>query len=228
MKLFQGMLEHYRKLEPGDTDAWSPLAFEKEVWHRNRIFQQLREGLVAAKADVTRDRFFDVGCGVGRSTRTLLEFGISAAQISGLDLRAEAISAARRAHPGIEFVSVDALDEYRGGNFDWVMQCTVFSSLRTEAERSELARFMIRVTRPGGHIFWWDRQRANDFAGADVLVPERYFADCETRYTSSVSIRPMLTEAIRGGRWTRGLELLQDRLGFPRSHRAALFRTPRK
>ena len=92
--LDDSLQEHHRGVshfvEPGDSDAWSPLAFEKEVWHRNRISQQLRIALLAAKIDVTQHRFLDVGCGLCwlQHRAVPLEFGISPQQITGLDFAA--------------------------------------------------------------------------------------------------------------------------------------------
>ena len=48
--------------------------------------------------------------------------------------------------------------------------------MRGEDARRHVASELRRVLSPGGHLFFWDLIRANDYAGGDALVAEDIFA----------------------------------------------------
>jgi trans-aconitate methyltransferase len=96
----------------------------------------------------------DVGCGVGRSTRLLIEFGLRPENIMGIDLRSSAIEHARRLNPAIPFRTVNSLDDWPLElEFDLCMQCTVFSSIPGVERRRLTARMMAEAVGNKGFIF---------------------------------------------------------------------------
>ena len=91
----------------------------------------------------------DLGCGPGRVTAHLASLGLA---VFGVDLSAEMVAVARRAHPGLRFEtgSITALDQPDGslrGVVAW------YSIIHTPPERLRLAFAEIhRVLAPDGHL----------------------------------------------------------------------------
>jgi SAM-dependent methyltransferase len=77
-----------------------PLVVRRPRGDRLRVWRQ-REQFAEGPADTVR--VVDVGCGNGRSTRALLEFGVRPQNVVGLDLRMSAIEYARTVNPAIAY-----------------------------------------------------------------------------------------------------------------------------
>lgn len=162
--MFEDLLTEYERLEPTGTDAWNPLHDDHELWHRVRLFIALGWALKQIPISIEKLKVLDVGCGVGRSTRTLLEFGVMPKNILGIDLRSSAISYAQSLNPGISFQMVRRLEDWPSpGTFDLVMQCTVFTSILGMERRISVAEQMEKSVHDEGYIFWWDGQWAANF-----------------------------------------------------------------
>lgn len=173
---FETVIRAYQDLEPDGTDRWNPLVRDRELAYRLCLFAQLCRALRRYPGELARLRVLDVGCGNGRSTRTYLDFGLWPEQLTGIDLRAGAIAAARRRHSGIRYLAYDGeVFPIESGSKDWVSVCTVVSSIGGPEARRHLAREISRVLAPEGFVFYFDRQRAHDFAGGDLLAPVRLF-----------------------------------------------------
>lgn len=224
--MFDDIIRIYDSLEPAWTDAWSPLKSEIEFWHRMRLFAAMRWCLNQMTMPISNLRVLDVGCGVGHSTRTLIEFGIKPENVLGIDLRPTAIEYARSLNPAIQFEVVrDFGDWPNPESFDLCMQCTVFSSLEGIERRLLLADKMVDMTQHNGFIFWWDLIYANNFAGSDILVPEEYFHNAIMINKTPVSLKPTLMESIiyRSTLSTKFLSMVQDFVGYKKTHIMALF-----
>lgn len=227
--MFRDVVDKYLELEPAGTDTWNPVYRKLEMWHRARLLQEMCHAFRLIGEDVPRAKILDVGCGVGRSTRLLLELGANPENVTGIDLRETAIAYAHRLNPAIKFATVTSLDDWpRLGTFDIVMQCTVFSSISRRSERVKLAKAMEQALVGGGHIIWWDCCRANEYAGGDFLYPSTLFQSCELVSEKVVSLEPMLSEALQWtGRITGAVGRLLDRLsGTRETHAMVLFRKP--
>ena len=75
-----------------------------------------------------------------------------------------------------------------------------------------------------GIIFWWDRMRANDFAGNDLLDPAAFFAGRRLLSLRRVPLWPRVEESLRPLRGLRkAFVSVFGRLGYPRTHIAAGF-----
>jgi SAM-dependent methyltransferase len=224
---FNTVIAEYAQREPPGIDTWNPLGDDVELWHRVRLFLALALALRQILTPIGRMRVLDVGCGVGRSTRALLEFGARPENLLGIDLRPSAISYAQDLNPGIPFKAVKNFDDWPGGGlFDLCIQCTVFSSVNGTQNRVAIAQMMERSVTEGGYIFWWDLIRANDFAGGNLIDPRGLFQGSATVDYQELCLRPTLTEALRHGNKVPKLmsRQLQHSLGFAATHCAALFR----
>ena len=186
---FQQVLDDYARLEPGEADTWNPLEREVELEHRVELLRRLVWALRAACVDTSRLTVLDVGCGNGRSTRAYLDLGLAPAQLTGLDLRAGALRRARASHPAIRWLHDDGSHwPLPDASIAWVSLCTVLSSVAAPDERRHLAARITRVLAPGGHVFFWDRTHALDFAGGDAIPPLEWFAGFEIVWESPATV----------------------------------------
>jgi ubiquinone/menaquinone biosynthesis C-methylase UbiE len=103
-------------------------------------------------------RILEVGCGTGTWLRCFLRWGARPENVTGIDLLAERIAAARRScPPGITLECGNAAHLAAGdGSFDLVLQSTVFTSILESRVKQQVAREMLRVLRPSGLILWYD------------------------------------------------------------------------
>lgn len=103
-------------------------------------------------------RILEVGCGTGYWIREFVKWGAQPEHIVGIDLLADRIAEAKRLCPAgvrLHCSSATHLD-YPGGEFDIVVQSTMFTSILDENVKVQIAREMVRVLRPGGRIIWYD------------------------------------------------------------------------
>ena len=103
----------------------------------------------------------DLGCGDGSLAADVLGDDIAVDWV-GVDLRPEAIEAARRNHPTLTFVTASA-DQlpFEDGSFDVVALRVLFSSLPSRSMEAAAAAEVRRVLRPGGWVAWLDLRYSN-------------------------------------------------------------------
>ena len=103
----------------------------------------------------------DLGCGDGSLAADVL-VGDIAVDWVGVDLRPEAIEAARQEHPTLTFVtaSADRLP-FDSRSFDVVALRVLFSSLPSRSMEAAAAAEVRRVLRPGGWVAWLDLRYSN-------------------------------------------------------------------
>lgn len=221
------MLSDYRTLEPGQTDTWNPLFDDNELFQRLAIFRELTRALRQIKTDFPKLKILDIGCGNGRSSRMYLDLGFMPEQITGLDIREGAVAHARKLHPGINTVLYDGTQIPLPDNyFDLVSICLVMSSIRSHKDRHLLSEQICRVIAPAGHLFYWDMEYANNFAGADLLVPEKLFPQLVQVSSSKVSLYGSFDDVIMPGRAKPILKFLLRRYLKTPTHYAVLFNKP--
>ena len=214
----------FEKLEPEGCDTWNPLSNDTELWHRLRLFTEMTHVLRFLKRDPHSIRVLDVGCGVGRSSRMLIELGVLPENITGIDFRDNAIDTARRLNPSINYSKIDSLKDWPEESFDLCIQCTAFSSIPGHKLRVETACKMQNSVGMDGFVFWWDLINANDFAGGDHLSCKNLFSEMEIVYWKQVSLRPSFSEASmslpKAGRY---FQKLLKRVPTRKTHLCALF-----
>jgi ubiquinone/menaquinone biosynthesis C-methylase UbiE len=135
--------EHRNDLLANPEVAFQILAIDRA---NIRALQRIR-------IDRKTARVLDVGCGTGPGLLTLLRWGFVQRNLSGVDISQERIDEARAALPlaDLRCESGDALS-YADSSFDLVTESTMFILMPDEATATGIAREMIRVTKPGGHI----------------------------------------------------------------------------
>jgi ubiquinone/menaquinone biosynthesis C-methylase UbiE len=76
----------------------------------------------------------------------------------GADLLTDRLANAQLRFPGVRFVLADGQTlPYRNGQFDIVLQYTMFSSILNSTIKVNIARDMLRVVKkPNGLIIWYD------------------------------------------------------------------------
>lgn len=209
-KALATLRQAFAELEPAGVDRWSPLNDDTEMWHRVRLFIEASQCLRLIPHPIDSLQVLDVGCGVGRSSRLLVDLGVLPKNLTAIDFRESAIIFARQRNPAIRFRHIADLSEWPRESFDLVIQCTAFSSLPGLEIRKQTASLMERSIRDGGYIFWWDLVVANTFAGGEVLDPGSLFPRLEHLRQRQVSIYPDLSESLRRlrriGNWIRSAQ----------------------
>jgi SAM-dependent methyltransferase len=213
----------YSKLEPAGTDGWSPLHSDVELWHRARLLIEACRSLRQIPKSIETLQVLDVGCGVGRSSRLLVDLGVKPSNLLGIDFRETAVVYARQMNPAIRFQHIPRLEDWPVEEFDLAVQCTVFSSIPSGSLRRQTAALMERSVGKMGYILWWDLLTALNFAGGDKLDPAELFPFRKLIDARNVTLQPDMHECfgrIRGiGPW---LSFVLSRFGHHPTHTIAL------
>lgn len=123
-----------------------------------------RQGLT----DLRNRRILEIGCGRGTRLFDWLRWGAKPDGLYGIDLMEAFIGEARESLPRAHFNVASASQlPFRDGEFDIVVQSTVFSSILDAALRRAVADEMVRVAGPHGVILWYDF-RYPSFRNSDV------------------------------------------------------------
>jgi len=106
---------------------------------------------------LSEQRILELGCGSGGVLIECLNLGAVANNLHGAELLFPRV---RRAHQRLGSLSLTCADgcslPYAENSFDLTMQFTVFSSILDDSLRQDMARELMRVTRAGGLILWYD------------------------------------------------------------------------
>jgi ubiquinone/menaquinone biosynthesis C-methylase UbiE len=138
----------------GSRYSLTSVASLMAVQERERYLlgQLARRGWEAADLDC-----LDVGCGTGGELARLVAYGADPRRLHGVDLREDAIAAAKSRLPLCDIVVGDASElHYATGSMDIVLQFTTLSSILDDEVRQRVAAEMIRVCRPAGLILSYD------------------------------------------------------------------------
>jgi len=123
-----------------------------------------RQGLSA----ICDRRILEIGCGRGARLLDWVRWGARPDALFGVDLMAAFVSEATNTLPRGHFaVASGNRLPFRDGEFDIVVQSTVFSSILDPALRRAMADEMIRVTSRQGAMLWYDF-RYPSLGNADV------------------------------------------------------------
>ena len=100
----------------------------------------------------------EIGCGRGRWIRNFISWGAHPENIVGMDLLPERVSEAKTlCPPGVRILCGNAAKlDFPDHTFDLVLQSTVFTSILDQDLKQTIAKEMLRVLKPRGHIFWYD------------------------------------------------------------------------
>jgi SAM-dependent methyltransferase len=111
----------------------------------------------AGLAPLTGRAILEVGCGAGGVLHEYLGYGVDRQRLHGVELLGWRLAEAQARLPHLPLACADGQRlPYADGSFDLVCQYTVFTSVVDAGSKRRLAQEMMRVTRPGGAILWYD------------------------------------------------------------------------
>jgi ubiquinone/menaquinone biosynthesis C-methylase UbiE len=180
-------------------------------------------------APIDEQRVLEVGCGAGVWLRQFVKWGAAPDRLAGIDLLEQRIEQGRRLCPReirLESGNAAALP-FEDGAFDVVLQSLVFTSVTDAVVRAQMAAEMIRVTRPGGLILWYDyhvdNPRNPDVKRVSASELRRLFRGC-TVDLRRVTLAPPLARLVAPR--SRGLYRLLAAVPLLRTHYFAAIRRP--
>jgi SAM-dependent methyltransferase len=140
------------------------------LWDRSnrgyaRLSQDLADHVLAelrrCLPGVSGGQVLDLGCGAGQLLDRVLASGLRPSW-TGVDLRPEAVEAARAAHPDASFLVASADDvPVADATVDVVVAELLFSSLPSATLERAVAAEIGRVLRPTGWLVWSDLRYDN-------------------------------------------------------------------
>jgi ubiquinone/menaquinone biosynthesis C-methylase UbiE len=161
----------------------------------------------------------ELGCGSGRILLETLSFGAAAGNLHGADLLFERVRMAHDALSGLPLVCADGQNlPYAAHCFDLSMQFMVFSSILDDKVKHSIAREMLRVTRPGGMILWYDfwlnpaNQQTRGIRQAEI---KDLFPNCRFQF-ERLTLAPPLARRLVPVSW--GLALCLEKLRILNTH----------
>jgi len=175
--------------------------WESDIYHprhpMGRLFYEhnyyiLVNALNELQIDLENSSILDFGCGEGAWLRLLLELGAKPDRLTGIDLSYSRIAAAKEINPAINLLTSGGDNiPFQSDMFHIVMQVVVFSSIIDRNLAKTLLGEMIRVTRPGGYIFWIDHKKSHSssLSGYSVELLLEYLPSCSLIYQESVHPR---------------------------------------
>jgi ubiquinone/menaquinone biosynthesis C-methylase UbiE len=130
----------------------------------NLLLNQERETLLLRRLrqhghdPLSGRRLLEIGCGSGYWLREFIKWGISPADITGIDIRSEELSLAARLCPeGVTFQCMNGSTlNFQDESFDLILQSLVFTSVLDGRMRHRMADEMLRVVKNSGLIIWYD------------------------------------------------------------------------
>lgn len=162
-RIEKGLIDRYSLFYPGEL-----YMLQRREEETLRLLR--RQSLI----DLRNRRILEIGCGRGTRLVDWVRWGARPNALYGIDLMEAFIGEAKENLPRAHFsVASGSRLPFRDGEFDIVVQSTVFSSILDPALRRAVANEMVRVTAPRGAILWYDF-RYPSFRNSDVRpVPAR-------------------------------------------------------
>jgi SAM-dependent methyltransferase len=128
-----------------------------------RVRQERERGLIACLnasglIPVANKRVLEIGCGTGANLIELIRLGFRPENLVGNDLLEERLVQARiRLPQSVILMRGDASEiDFGLGDFDVVLQSTVFTSILDTDFQRRLASRMWALLKPGGGVLWYD------------------------------------------------------------------------
>jgi SAM-dependent methyltransferase len=172
-------------------------------------------------------RFFEIGCGSGYWLREFIKWGVVPNDVTGIDLRAEALTIASRICPQgvtLRCMNGSTLD-FQDESFDLVLQSLVFTSILDEGMRHSMAGEMLRVVKKTGLIIWYDFHIDNPWnpnvRGVRKAEISRLFPNCHIQL-ERVSLAIPLVKILAPWSWATCYFLA--RLRFLNTHYLGVIR----
>jgi ubiquinone/menaquinone biosynthesis C-methylase UbiE len=207
-----------RREIPADRYApWDPAEMFMRTNRRRSAARLLRACGVFPSAGA---RCLEVGVGELGWLPALVDWGVRAKDLSGIDLDTPHIEAAREAVPSADLRVGDATAlPWDDGTFDLVIASTLFTSILDTRVRKQVASEIARVLRVGGALLWYDFAFDNP-RNANVKKVERrelieLFPTLGGRI-ERITLAPPITRFIAPRSWT--IATLLETLPWLRTH----------
>ena len=140
---------------PNYKKLWASIN-ERVPWHfqkRWALYSQLL-GVYDSLADMD---ILDFGCGSGSEIYFLTQLGADFNRVKGIDINPYIIEEGKKLNPNIQIAHYSGeYIPFEDNSFDFCYSFLVFSSILSEDHRKFLAGELVRVTKPGGRIFYFD------------------------------------------------------------------------
>ena len=149
------------------TQSWYEAYYARQGADRNDrlnpevVFQNFasEDAILRALRRINLDRqsalVLDVGCGAGASLSRFLGLDMPPENLFGIDVLAERIESSPYHGLSLSVEDAQAMS-FSDGQFDLVMESTMFVQLTDESVARHIAAEMLRVTTPGGFILLCD------------------------------------------------------------------------
>lgn len=204
--------------DQGDRYSWFNPATVLHLHNQERAVLRLlrRHGFT----DLEETRILEVGCGGGAEIANWLKYGARDGNLAGVELLADRAAACRRRHPGVDVRQGNA-DQlpFADGSFDIVCQFVMFSSILDTKMKARIAAEMLRATRSGGLLIWYDyfvsKPGNMDVRGIGKMEIVRLFPGCRFEFRKESLAAPLNRLVAR--RSVAAAQLLRA-LPFLRSH----------
>ena len=142
-------------------------------------------------------RLLEVGCGSGYWLREFIKWGVSPGDVTGIDLRSDALSIAAHLCPQgvtLQCASGSTLS-FQDESFDLVLQSLVFTSILDEDMKQRMAQEMLRVVKRTGLIIWYDFHVNNPWnphvRGVRKAEIKRLFPNCHIKLERVSLVLPL-------------------------------------
>jgi ubiquinone/menaquinone biosynthesis C-methylase UbiE len=99
----------------------------------------------------------EIGCGSGQILTDMVNWGIHAKDVAGIDINIDRISDAKKKLPYSLIAHANAQQvPFTDESFDIVYQATVFTSILDQVNREKAAHEMVRIVKKSGILLWYD------------------------------------------------------------------------
>jgi len=189
----------YRRRQCGDLYSWFNPGQLFLLQERERQVLNLLRHLGLNRLE--GQKILEVGCYNGYWLGEFIKWGARPENLAGIDLFYEYLVEARSSQsPKVSLVQANAAFlPLASSTFDLVLQSTVFTSILDAAMKQAVAKEMLRVLKPRGHILWYDYYRHNpwnkDVRGVKRGEIYRLFPGCEIKL-SRLTLAPPLARLL--------------------------------
>ena len=216
------ILKIYKERELMEKDKNSFFGYQ-DIAHFFRVQNRYRSTLTLLNSkgcsSLTDSRILDIGCGNGNMLRQFLQWGAKPENLSGIELRPEAVDFALTSNPNFNIHCGSATDlPWLDNSFDLVCQHTVFTSIFDQRIKQKIASEMLRVLKVDGKILWYDFW-FNPINPQTKGVPPRevkqLFPDCAFKF-KKITLAPPLARKLVPVSW--GLSFFLEELNIFNTH----------
>lgn len=170
-------------------------------------------------------RILELGCGSGGVLLETLSSGATACHLHGVDLLFECVQTVQQTGHSLLLTCADGQNlPYAAHNFDLTMQFTVVSSVLDDEVKHNLVCELLRVTRPGRMILWYDfwlNPTNAQTRGIRPVETRRLFPNCVIEFYKTTLAHPIARRMVPFG-WA--LAVFLESLGIFNTHYlAAIF-----